>query len=75
MNETMRCWEVILPHVVRHPTITMDLMGLLAFYQSRYHGAMYSGCGGGYFYIVSDEPVPGTFQVSVRISPLDKRHD
>jgi len=75
MNETMHCWEVILPHVVRHPTITMDLMGLLAFYQSRYHGAMYSGCGGGYFYIVSDEPVPGTFQVSVRISPRDKRHE
>ncbi len=75
MNETMRCWEVILPNVVRHPTITVDLMGLLAFYQSRYHGAMYSGCGGGYFYIVSDEPVPGTFQVSVRISPQDKTHE
>jgi hypothetical protein len=74
MNETMRCWEVILPHVVRHPTITMDLMGLLAFYQSRYQGAMYSGCGGGYFYIVSEEPVPGTFQVSVRISPMDKKN-
>ena len=68
MIETMRCWEAILPHTVRHPTITEDLTGLLSYYQNRYHGAMYSGCGGGYFYIVSDEPVPGTFQVKVRIS-------
>ena len=62
----MRCWEALLPHVVRHPTITVDLMGLLAHYQARYHGAMYSGCGGGYLYVVSDEPVPGGFQVRVR---------
>jgi hypothetical protein len=67
MNETMRCWETILPHVVRHPTITIDLMGLLSYYQSRYLGAMYSGCGGGYFYIISEEPVPGTCHVSIKI--------
>lgn len=73
MNETMRCWEAILPHTVRHPTITIDLVEMLAYYQSRYHGAMYSGCGGGYFYIVSDEPVPGTFKVNVRISTGDKK--
>jgi hypothetical protein len=29
---------------------------------------MYSGCGGGYLYVVSDEPVPGAFQVQVRTS-------
>jgi len=67
MNESMRCWEAILPHTVRHPTIKMDLIGLLSYYQERYTGAMYSGCGGGYLYIVSDEPVPGGFQISVRI--------
>jgi hypothetical protein len=67
MNESMRCWEAILPHVVRHPTITVDLMGLLGHYQARYHGAMYSGCGGGYLYVVSDEPVPGGFTVRVRM--------
>lgn len=67
MNETMACWEAILPHTVRHPTIKTDLAGLLSFYQQRYHGAMYSGCGGGYFYIISDEPVPGTSQVKIRI--------
>lgn len=67
MTETMRCWEVILPHTVRHPSITIDLMKLLSYYQNRYHGAMYSGCGGGYFYIVSNEPVPGASKVNIRI--------
>jgi len=67
-NETMRCWETILPHTVRHPSINIDLMELLAYYQSISFGAMYSGCGGGYFYIVSDNPIPGAFKVSVRIS-------
>ena len=67
MNECMTCWETILPHTVRHPTITIDLMGILSYYQTRYPGAMYSGCGGGYIYVVSDEPVPGGFQVAVRI--------
>ncbi len=27
---------------------------------------MYSGCGGGYLYVVSEDPVPGGFQVRVR---------
>jgi len=66
MNRCMRCWESLLPHVVRHPTIQIDLLGLLRHYQSRYAGAMYSGCGGGYLYVVSDEPVPGAFKVKVR---------
>jgi len=67
MNESMRCWEAILPHTVRHPTLTIDLMALLDYYQRRYAGAMYSGCGGGYLYIASDEPIPGAFQVKVRV--------
>lgn len=67
MNETMRCWETLLPHTVRHPTITVDLMALLGYYQKRYTGAMYSGCGGGYLYIVSTEPVPGALQVKVKV--------
>ncbi len=66
MNESMRCWEALLPDVVRHPTINVDLTELLAYYQARYLGAMYSGCGGGYLYVVSHEPVPGGFQVRVR---------
>jgi hypothetical protein len=39
---------------------------LLAWYQSRYDGAMYSGCGGGYLVVASEEEVPGSFRVSVR---------
>lgn len=66
MNECMDCWEAILPHTVRHPTITTDLMAILKFYQSRYPGAMYSGCGGGYLIVLSTEKVPGSFQVKVR---------
>jgi hypothetical protein len=67
MNECMACWETILPNTVRHPTITFDLMALLGYYQSRYPGAMYSGSGGGYIYVVSEEPVPGGLQVKVRL--------
>ena len=67
MNESMRCWEVILPHTVQHST-TINLLEILEYYQSRFYGAMYSGCGGGYLYVVSDEPVPGAFKVNVRIS-------
>ena len=67
MNDCMACWETILPNTVRHETITIDLMGILGHYQHKYPGAMYSGCGGGYIYVVSDEPVPGGFRVKVRI--------
>ena len=66
MNECMLCWETLLPHVVRHPTIHIDLMAILEHYQSKYIGAMYSGCGGGYIYVVSNEPVPGALRVDVR---------
>jgi hypothetical protein len=68
LNLTMKCWETLLPHVVRHPLIRLDLMALLKAYQRQYLGAMYSGCGGGYLIVVSDEPVPGAFKVNVRIA-------
>jgi hypothetical protein len=68
MNLCMVCWEKILPETVRHPSITVDLMALLEYYQNRYAGAMYSGCGGGYLYVVSSEPVSGGFQVNIRVS-------
>ena len=66
-NACMQCWETLLPQTVRHPTIPIDLPALLAVYQARYPGAMYSGCGGGYLYVVSDEPVPGGFRVKIRL--------
>jgi hypothetical protein len=68
-NDCMLCWQTILPDVVEHPTIDMDLLELLGFYQDHYAGAMFSGCGGGYFYVASDTPVPGGFQVKVRTVP------
>ena len=67
-NECMACWEAILPRAVRHPAIKVDLKALLRVYQRRYAGAMYSGCGGGYLFVASDEPVPGAFRVNVRIA-------
>ncbi len=66
MNLCMECWEAILPHTVRHPAIRIDLKALLAHFQSRYPGAMYSGCGGGYLIVVAEEDVPGAFRVRVR---------
>ncbi|MCU0786696.1 MAG: hypothetical protein MUC91_00660 [Verrucomicrobia bacterium] len=68
LNLNMKCWETLLPLTVRHPLMQVDLMGLLKAYQRRYAGAMYSGCGGGYLIVASDEPVPGSFQVNVRIA-------
>lgn len=68
MNECMKCWEAILPRTVRHSTIRVDLMALLGYYQSRYAGAMYSGCGGGYLYVVSEKEVPGSFHVNIRVA-------
>lgn len=66
-NDCMITWEKILPHTVRHPTINVDLVEILTYYQRRYAGAMYSGCGGGYLYVVAEEAVPGAFGVKVRL--------
>ncbi len=66
LNECMLCWEAILPGTVRHPALQTDLVGLLHKYQERYAGAMYSGCGGGYLYVVSDRPVPDGIKVKIR---------
>jgi hypothetical protein len=68
LNECMLCWETLLPHTVTHPALRADLRDILEFYQNRYEGAMYSGCGGGYLYVVSEEPVPGSMSVYVRES-------
>ena len=71
LNLTMQCWEKLLPHVVRNPSLRDDLWPLLRAYQSDYGGAMYSGCGGGYFIVVSEKPVPGSFHVRVRAAKQD----
>jgi hypothetical protein len=68
LNLNMKCWETLLPHVVQHPRIRVDLMALLKAYQRQYFGAMYSGCGGGYLIVVSPVSVPGAFKVNVRVA-------
>jgi hypothetical protein len=66
MNHSMRCWEAILPQTVKHAAIQIDLKRILSYYQQRYAGAMFSGCGGGYTIVASDEPIPGTLKVKVK---------
>jgi len=66
LNLNMKCWETLLPHVVHHPRLRVDLRQLLKAYQEQYPGAMYSGCGGGYLLVASREKVPGSFQVTIR---------
>jgi len=56
----------LLPRVVAHPLIRIDLKKLLKVYQRCYPGAMFSGCGGGYLIVASREKVPGSLQVQVR---------
>ena len=65
-NLNMQCWGTLLPHVVKHPKLRVDLLAILRAYQQQYAGAMYSGCGGGYLIVASEKPVPGAFQVTVR---------
>ncbi|UCC98992.1 MAG: hypothetical protein JSW66_03720 [Phycisphaerales bacterium] len=52
--------------VVLHRTLNVDLLPLLEYCQAQYPGAMYSGCGGGYLYVASGQPIPGAFHVKVR---------
>lgn len=65
-NECVLCWETILPQTVRHPSLTVDLAEVLKFYQEHYPGAMFSGCGGGYLFVISEKTVPGAFTVKIR---------
>lgn len=69
LNLNMQCWERLLPDVVRHPLLRVDLRPLLQAYQKQYLGAMYSGCGGGYLIVVSKDAVPGAFKINVRVKP------
>jgi hypothetical protein len=68
MLECMLAWESLLPRTLRHPSLGVDLVALLEHYRERYGGAMYSGCGGGYLFVATDEGVPGSFGFRVRRS-------
>jgi hypothetical protein len=66
LNEAMRCWDALLPDCLAHPTLTVDLKAFLAYYRERYCGVM-TGVGGGYLYVIAQEPVPGGFHPKVRL--------
>jgi hypothetical protein len=68
LNLNMKCWETLLPHIVQHQALRVDLIPILKAYQQQYLGAMYSGCGGGYLIVVSNELVPGALKVKVRVA-------
>jgi hypothetical protein len=68
LNECSLAWDAILPQVFEHPTINVDLRGLLAGYAAEYPGAMLSGCGGGYVIVASETPPPGSSRIAVRAS-------
>lgn len=65
--ECTEAWAALLPATLKHPSIQVDLVGIRNWYSWRYGGAMYSGCGGGYLFVATTEPVPGSFQVSIRL--------
>lgn len=66
LNECMTCWQALMPDIVEHPSLNLDLLALLKHYQANYAGAMYSGCGGGYLFVASDQKVPGGFQIKIK---------
>ncbi len=67
LNHCMECWAMLLPQTVRHPALKVELVKLWQVYRSQYPGAMYSGCGGGYLLVASENVVPGAFQVQIRL--------
>lgn len=68
LNLCMSAWEILLSQVIDHPLLAVDLKRVLRAYQQRYPGAMFSGCGGGYLIVASEEPVPGAFKIDIRIA-------
>jgi hypothetical protein len=67
-NDCMVCWERILPATVSHSSLRADLKAILRAYQRDYPGAMFSGCGGGYLYVISEQLVPGAFKINIRLA-------
>lgn len=67
-NDCMKSWHTLLPDILEHPTLHSEIIPLMKYYQANYAGAMYSGCGGGYLFVVSDEPVPGGFQIKIKVT-------
>jgi hypothetical protein len=69
LNLNMKCWETLLPHVVRHPLLRVDLMpiaqGISAAISRRDVFRLRRRLSDRRF----QKPVPGAFKVNVRIAP------
>ena len=65
-NLCSTAWKQMLPAIFEHPVIKVPVMKRLRYYQRKYAGAMPSGCGVGYIYVASSEPVEGGFQIQVK---------
>ena len=62
MTDTLLLWKKMLPL-----TVPDDIMKELETnYLNRYHGALTSGSGGGYVFVVSENEVPGAVKIEIR---------
>jgi hypothetical protein len=62
MTDTLILWKKILPL-----TVPDDIMEEIETnYFPKYHGALTSGSGGGYVFVVSENEVPGAVRIKVR---------
>ena len=66
VNLGLKCWDTLLSLSMRGGVLAVDLMDLATAYQKQYLSATYSGPGGGYLIVISEEPVPGAFKVNIR---------
>lgn len=62
MTESFYAWKKILPFTV--PEWVMEEME--EKYISKYHGAITSGCGGGYAVVASEETIEGALKIKIR---------
>ncbi len=60
LDETLEAWRTLLPY-----TVSDELMEIRAEL-SQGKGSCYSGCGGGYLMVVSEEKMEGALELSIR---------
>ena len=66
LNETLESWKQLLPY-----TVSDELMEIRAKLSEGSHGSCYSGCGGGYLMIVSEEPVENAIDLRFSLPAFD----
>lgn len=62
LSDTMVAWSRILPNTVPQPVSDE----WCAPYRNKHHGCLFSGCGGGFLLVISDEPVDKGFQIEIK---------